>query len=447
VTRVIKAVRKYLEGYAEPETELATRIQGSYQNAVVIPVRAERDGFLEHVFGRSSSWEGVLAIVVVNGAADSSPSIHAANEETTLGLRARGRSREIAPSVFLLEGALLGGGSSGRGPDVLVIDRASEAHRLPAKQGVGLARKIGCDLALALHEHGSLESEWIHTTDADASQPATRFMLVEELARDARQTVAAALPFTHVAEERHLEEAGALYEIGLRWYVLGLRAAGSSYAYHSIGSTIAVRSDAYSKVRGFPKRLAGEDFYFLNKLAKVGSIARPPGERVEIRARASDRTPFGTGRALAKIREATSRGEVSRVYHPACFKLLRRWLRTLEQAPRDGLRAAAHSCAPREAIEKAVFFETIESLGAPAALDSLRARYSETGLPRAFHTWFDAFRTLKFVHAVRDLGFANVEWREAARALCRSPRASGWTAASLCEALRACDENGSSPRF
>jgi hypothetical protein len=256
--------------------------------------------------------------------------------------------------------------------------------------------------------------------------------------------VAATLPFTHVPQERHFEEPGALYEMGLRWYVLGLRWAGSPYAYHSIGSTIAVRSDAYAVVRGFPKRLAGEDFYLLNKLGKVGSVVRPDGDRVAIRARASDRTPFGTGRALARIREASSRGVATRIYHPACFEILRCWLGALDRSVREGTREAVLACAPVEALARSAFFETIESLGATAALDSLSARHPESSRSRAFHTWFDGFRTLKFVHSVRDLGFPDLDWREAAGGLEGSSRGAGWTAGSLCEALRELDENGPS---
>ena len=32
---------------------------------------------------------------------------------------------------------------------------------------------------------------------------------------------------------------------------------------------------------------------------------------------------------------------------------------------------------------------------------------------RRFHTWFDAFRTLKLVHALRDEGLPSLAWREA----------------------------------
>ena len=63
-----------------------------------------------------------------------------------------------------------------------------------------------------------------------------------------------------------------LYEYSLRYYVAGLTYAQSPYAFHTIGSTMAVNAEHYASVRGFPRREAGEDFYLLNKLAKVGSV-------------------------------------------------------------------------------------------------------------------------------------------------------------------------------
>ena len=47
---------------------------------------------------------------------------------------------------------------------------------------------------------------------------------------------------------------------------------------------------------GFPRRNATEDFYILNKLAKVGSIARLAGTPVILEGRLSDRVPIGTKR-------------------------------------------------------------------------------------------------------------------------------------------------------
>ena len=50
---------------------------------------------------------------------------------------------------------------------VLVVDRSTAP--LPPKQGVGLARKIGADIALALMAAGKLPVTWIHSTDADVT--------------------------------------------------------------------------------------------------------------------------------------------------------------------------------------------------------------------------------------------------------------------------------------
>ena len=77
---------------------------------------------------------------------------------------------------------------------------------------------------------------------------------------------------------RAIDQATVMYEISLRYYVLGLAAARSSYAYQSIGSTLCVDAPAYLSVRGFPKRAVGEDFYLLDKLAKVGPLRRISAE-------------------------------------------------------------------------------------------------------------------------------------------------------------------------
>ena len=124
-----------------------------------------------------------------------------------------------------------------------------------------------------------------------------------------------------------------LYEYSLRYYVAGLSYAGSPYAFHTIGSTLAVNAVHYARVRGFPRRQAGEDFYLLNKLAKVGSVrqlsAETDCEPIDIAARRSDRVPFGTGAAVGKLMELENPATEFLLYHPAVFGLLRGWLGSL----------------------------------------------------------------------------------------------------------------------
>ena len=112
-----------------------------------------------------------------------------------------------------------------------------------------------------------------------------------------------------------------------------MKYARSPYAFHTIGSTMAVNAFHYAKVRGFPRRQAGEDFYLLNKLAKVGAIRQlseeTECESIDIAARLSDRVPFGTGAATGKIMELEDPAREYLFYHPAVFGLLRGWLGSL----------------------------------------------------------------------------------------------------------------------
>ena len=62
------------------------------------------------------------------------------------------------------------------------------------------------------------------------------------------------------------------YEQALTYYVEQLQQAGSPYAFHTLGSCIATPLSYYCHARGFPKKSGGEDFYLLNKLAKLGKI-------------------------------------------------------------------------------------------------------------------------------------------------------------------------------
>ena len=74
----------------------------------------------------------------------------------------------------------------------------------------------------------------------------------------------------HGPLEPKVYEAIAAYELHLRYYVQALRYAAFPYAHHTIGSSMAVRADAYAKQGGMNKRQAGEDFYFLHKIIPLG---------------------------------------------------------------------------------------------------------------------------------------------------------------------------------
>jgi hypothetical protein len=216
---------------------------------------------------------------------------------------------------------------------------------------------------------------------------------------------AVVFPFEHLpGADEQCNRATALYELRLHHYVLGLQYAGSPYAYHSLGSATAVRCGAYARVRGFPRRSGAEDFYLLNKVNKLGPVARLQGEAIGLESRPSSRVPFGTGPAVAEIAAAGPLAEQRLFYHPRSFEALRAVLQTLPQRrepkyqadellQRAGLAAdSARSCE-----------QLLQELGLEQALAHCR-RQARTGeqFLRQFHQWFDAFRTLKYLHALRD---------------------------------------------
>ena len=421
-----RAENQYLDRYAEPEARELGPLRRRFGHVLTIPAYGEGRELMRALASIPAGALGdVLTVLVINGRSDSPASMKEANRAALEALRADGdRGIPLGSNASVCEhprGALL------------LVDRATRGREFPPRHGVGLARKIAADIALALWSEGNVAAPWIHCTDADVVLPADYFEAAA--AADTRDSDAALLyPFQHIDATREALE----YEISLRYYVAGLRFAGSPYAFHTIGSTLAVHSSAYARVRGFPKRLAGEDFYLLNKLAKLGAIRPLDGEPIRLSARASKRTPFGTGRALERARDRARDPAPLCVYHPDVFSDLGAWLQTL-----DALAEAGEVADPSDLLAKQIgawpcadaqrLAAQLDEIGAWAAarIGVLRCR---TPVTRAkhLHGGFDAFRTLKLIHALRAGGLASIPLREA---LSKAPFVSATNGAGL-EALR-----------
>lgn len=404
-----KAERKYLATEAEPEARAvaglldagafadrlgphaAARLTGTYGHVVIIPCVGEEDSLFAALDSIPPGPLGpVLAMVVLNARASAAVEVQAANART------RSRLADVALPAA----------------DLWVIDRAQPGHFLPEGEGVGLARKLGADLAAALVWTGRLRSRFLHCTDADVLLPpdyfeqAAPFESTDESKGGGTSGPAALLYRFRHRPDRDPKTARAilLYESYLRYYVLGLRHAGSPYAFQTIGSTFAIDAAAYAQVRGFPKRLAAEDFYLLNKVAKVGQIQGLRGGTITIEGRESDRVPFGTGRA---VREILSRGMTEAPYclpDPCGFDVLRSALEALDAVASGG------NPPPMDAY----LAEALTSLGAFDLFAKLKAETLDTTQRRRrVHDWFDAFRTLKLLHWVRDHGHPPLPFRDA----------------------------------
>ena len=165
--------------------------------------------------------------------------------------------------------------------------------------GVGAARKCGMDAFIAALPAEAMEKSVIFSLDADTHIEADYF---KKLLPEARKGGALSIGFSHRSTADELLQTAILrYEKYLDRYVDKLADAGSPYAFHTIGSAIAVRCDSYIRAGGMKIREAGEDFDFLQAVAKSSGVRRFPEVLVHPSPRVSRRVPFGTGPAVASL--------------------------------------------------------------------------------------------------------------------------------------------------
>lgn len=429
---------QYFAHYAEPEAALAAALDATYAAALVVPVRGEAATLLDGFRAALARAPGrVLVILVVNGSDSCRAFVHAENQRLLEQLSASFlRQRPLNHPESPTSGVL----GLGDDFDVLWLDRASVGARLPERSGVGAARKLGGDLAAALWLRGQLECPRVASTDADVTLPDDYFPTLLRDVPEPQRSSAWLWPFQHQpGRDANIDAATVLYEISLRYYVLGLAAARSPYAYQTVGSTLCIDVPAYLSVRGFPKREAGEDFYVLDKLSKVAPLRRVFAAPLAIRARASDRVPFGTGRRSREIAELTAVGEPFALYAPEIFGALGAVLtgldRFAEAACVDALDQVLSERVPELARVASV---ALEGLGVYAALRAA-AEQAPPGpvLRRRVHTWFNALRTLRFVHGLRDRRLPSLPWRDAlsSAAFLDRPFAAGLEPSAVCRSL------------
>lgn len=401
----------YLARHAEPENAAAANLDGQFGHVVAVPAYGEGDTLFA-MLGSVPAGQPreTLIVVVLNARADSPAGVRGANDAARERLAAAASTASTLsddpPSIAYRY-------PHGR---VVLIDRSGPGRYLPADQGVGLARKIGCDFALALAASGRLNADWLHCTDADVLLPKDYFDQTEALTGP--DVAAAVYAFRHRFDpSQKLGMAGRLYDLKLRYGVLGLAWAGSPYAYQTMGSCLAIRPRAYAAVGGFPKKNSIEDVLVLNDLAKTGSIGRLAGSPILLEGRVSDRVPVSTGQALKRLSEKKRALATFRLDHPLAFAHLSAWLSALDAVARSGSLARALERLP----SNSPFFKTdlltasLEAMGAFAAVREAvsRGKAGPDALRRSLHSSFDAVRTRQFLDALGKGGLPPLPWRQA----------------------------------
>ncbi len=280
------------------------------------------------------------------------------------------------------------------GLNIDFIDAASENKCLPRKYaGVGLARKIGMDQALYYFDY-SKKGNAIVCLDADCEVDANYLTEIQKYYDDNNHT--AVIKYEHKLDN----EAIINYEIFLRYYVLGLKFAKSSYAYHSIGSCITVSPITYTKIGGMNKKKAGEDFYFLEKAAKQGKINSINTTTVYPSSRKSWRVPFGTGQRITRYYEKVRDEYI--LYNADSFVVLKE---ILEEYNNEKTNDPSEILNSAKSISKALYDFLINNQFESALNKIIENAATVEQVNHQKKIWFDAFKTMKLIHYLRDNGY------------------------------------------
>ncbi len=390
--------KKYLQKYAEAEVKSLDKFQPdeTYCYCLVIPAYNETDDFLQRFINSSLVNHNVLLILVINQPDSESDSTmqNNLNNQCKLSGTQLWKNRNLTLLQIRQTQS-----------HILVVDRFNHSYSIKDDQGVGLARKTGADIACSLIDQGVITSPWICSTDADTYLPENYFSALENIPE---KQAAATYNFSHIAKQDALSKATQHYEQALRYYVCGLKWAGSTYAFHTIGSTLAFRYNYYALVRGFPKRAAGEDFYLLNKLAKLDSIWTITDATVLIEPRLSDRVPFGTGPAVSGILQLPEINDYH-YYNPQLFVELKHCISAMDQLWEEKEDFASWFDRLSEPVQFALIQLKFNKLTAHI----LKQVSNKQQCDQHVEQWFDGFRTLKFIHILRDAFYPSMPLNKA----------------------------------
>lgn len=385
-------VQKYIEKHSLKNWELQNKTNKKFELAVVIPAINEFKNvkILLDFLGKNNNKEKVIIIFVVNNLKSSSEEVKTNNLNLLNFLKKLEKNNKY-------------------GLNISFIDASSSGNELPEKDGgVGFARKIGMDAALGVFDYNSSRKKIIAALDADCQVQINYFSEIINKT-NAKNYSAAYVNFSHILPKNIDNKLAIInYEIFLRYYVLGLKFAGSPYAIHTIGSTMVVDFKSYIKVGGMNKRKAGEDFYFMEKLAKVVEINKIASTTVFPSARSSWRVPFGTGQRVGRF--LLHKQNEYLLYSPESFKILKEWLDIFNS---DNILTSKEYLDNAKGIDESLydflqlnkFHENWNKI--------LKNSKSDRQIKLQKKLWFDGFKTLKLIHYLRDNAYPEINMFDA----------------------------------
>ena len=164
-----------------------------------------------------------------------------------------------------------------------------------------------------------------------------------------------------------------------------------------MGSAMAVRAIAYARIGGMPRKQAGEDFYFLQKLIPLGGFGEISTTAVLPSPRPSDRVIFGTGAAIAGHLEGSNQAETT--YHLISFQDVKvffdRYKELFDMKSADYESWTYNlSGSLRSFLLNSGFFDDLDKLKAVCSKQSV--------FDKRFFELFNAFRMVKYLNYVEE---------------------------------------------
>ena len=397
-------VTGYLKRYDSSLWMFETSHQTAFNNIVVIPAIDEYDNLqmlINSLLENDETYfDETLFVFVINNKLSSSNEVKKDNAKAIGLLRqviACSAENELA--VKLLKSKI----------KIALVDAASAGKELPEKDaGVGLARKIGMDLALNLFNYSSNKKKILICLDADCTVERNYLSAIVSTFNE-NEMSAACVRYEHKFPEDEREKlATVCYEIFLRYYLLGLTFAKSPFAFQVVGSTMICDAESYIKVGGMNKRKAAEDFYFLEKLAKITHIHKIDTTKVYPSCRGSWRVPFGTGQRINRYIAGTH-DEYS-VYDPNTFQVLKLWLEIFNSGESDSSESILQSA---KSFNEGLYEFLLQNNFNKDWENILGQSKSDSQIKKQKIIWFDNFRTMKLIHFLRDHSFPQLNMFDA----------------------------------
>jgi hypothetical protein len=263
--------------------------------------------------------------------------------------------------------------------------------------GVGYARKTGMDEAVYRFLQSGVDDGVIIGFDADSTCDENYLEEIECAFFGEKSVNGASIYYEHPLEgdeyDARVYEGVVLYELHLRYLNQALRYTGFPYAYHTVGSSFAVRASAYVKQGGMNKRKAGEDFHFLQKIIPLGNYIEINTTRVIPSPRQSDRVPFGTG---ASIRHWMDNGQTALDTYPLePFEDLKQLFAMIPLFFKANSADIAGLCSTlsspvQDYLLQNKYLEQIAQANANSA--------SQEAFTKRFFGWFDGLKTVKYLN-------------------------------------------------